>query len=182
MKKLLYATLLTLLVIGVLLYANRVSKINTIPIPKPLTAAEKNAAIKEWEATPAGANFRKWEASPAGQKVHASMAKIRKSIKNFSNMEGIVSSLTLPPGARLGFGIMVKINGEEYILSFGRENASNSIKDYEPLRKLQVNDKIIIRSHHQSYAPKYACPIIAGDYIEQDAKIIFKRIPRQGAC
>src|SRR5437762_12870446 len=38
-------------------------------------------------------------------------------------MEAVVTSLSLPPGSR-GFGVMVRINGYDYILSFGRENAN----------------------------------------------------------
>ncbi|MFM7721061.1 MAG: hypothetical protein ACKO52_07925, partial [Sediminibacterium sp.] len=82
---------------------------------------DKKAALKKWEATPEGMKFKKWEASIAGKKVYAAEAKIRKSIKEYTNMEGVVTSLSLPPGSRLGFGVMVKLNGEDYILSFGPE-------------------------------------------------------------
>jgi hypothetical protein len=33
-------------------------------------------------------------------------------------MEAFVTSLSLPPGSRLGFGVMVRINGDDYILKF----------------------------------------------------------------
>ena len=80
---------------------------------------DNKAALKKWEATPEGMFFKKWESSVAGKKVYASEARIRKSIKEFSNMEAIVTSLTLPAGSRLGYGVMVRIKDENFILSFG---------------------------------------------------------------
>jgi len=50
------------------------------------------------------------------------------------------------------------------------------------LHSLKVNDKIIIRSHSVSWAPKYSYPIVSGDYVERDSKIIYKRAPRKGGC
>ena len=91
-------------------------------------------------------------------------------------MEAVVTSL--PPGSRLGFGVMVRINGYDYILSFGRENYN----EFQQLHSLKVDDKINIRSHSVSYAPKYSYPIVAGDYVERDSKIIYKRAPRKGGC
>ena len=96
-------------------------------------------------------------------------------------MEAVVTSLSLPPGSRLGFGVMVSINGEDYILSFGPEK-STRITKFQQLHDLKVNDKIIIRSHWVSHAPKYSYPIISGDYVERDSKIIYKRAPRKGGC
>lgn len=162
---------------------NQSSKNSTL---KPLTDAEKNAELKKWEASPNGIVFKKWEASPAGKKVLAGAAKIKKPIRDYSNMEGVVTSLTLPPGSRLGFGLMVRIDGEDYILSFGPElsnkNNLNVENEFEQLHSLKVNDKIIIRSNYVSYAPKYAYPIVTGDYVERDSKIIYKRTPRKGGC
>ncbi len=66
---------------------------------KPLSAIEKLAIIKKWESSSSGRIFKKWEASPAGKKVYANEAKIRKSITDFSNMDGLVTSLSLPPGS-----------------------------------------------------------------------------------
>lgn len=140
--------------------------------------AVKSAALKKWEATPEGIFFKKWEASPAGKKVIESTFKIRKSINEFSGMEAVVTSLTLPAGARLGFGLMVNIKGEDYILAFGPELH----KEFGQLYNLKVNDKVIIKSHSVSKAPKYAYPIVAGDYIERDSKIIYKRAPNKGGC
>jgi hypothetical protein len=101
-------------------------------------------------------------------------------------MEGVVTSLSLPAGSRLGFGVMVRINGDDYILAFGPENAGsntlNNKNEFEQLHNLKVNDKVIIKSHVVSYAPKYAYPIITGDYVERDGKVIYKRAPRKGGC
>jgi len=173
MKKIIYALILPLFVAGGLVFANH--EIKNEPFkksaPKPLSAAE-------WEATPDGIKFKKWEASPEGKKVLAGAAKIRNHIRASTNMEAVVTSLSLPPGSRLGFGVMARINGDDYILSFGLENSN----EFQQLRSLKANDKIIIRSHFVSYAPKYSYPIVSGDYVERDGKIIYKRAPRKGGC
>lgn len=177
-KKVIYALILPLVVVSGLVFANREIKNETFKksTPRPLSA-ERNAALKEWEATPAGIMYIKWEASPAGKKVYAAEAKIRKHIKDSTYMEGVVTSLSLPPGSRLGFGLMVRIDGVDYIVKFEPEKSQ-----LEQLHSLKVNDKIIIRSHNVSHAPKYAYPIVSGDYVERDSKVIFKRIPRKGGC
>jgi hypothetical protein len=188
MKKNIFTLILALVVVSGMVYANR--EIKNEPsknsMPKPLSAAEKKAALKAWEATPAGVMFKKWEASPVGKKVFAGAAKIRTSIKDYANMEGVVTSLSLPAGSRLGFGLMVRINGEDYILAFGPEKSGNNFlninSEFKQLHNLKVNDRIIIKSHGVSYAPKYAYPIIAGDYVERDSKVIYKRAPRKGGC
>jgi hypothetical protein len=142
------------------------------------TAAESEAELKKWEATPEGIKFKEWEASPEGKKVLAGAAKISNQVRDSSNMEAVVTALSLPPGSRLGFGVMVRINGDDYILSFGPEESN----EFEQLHSLKVNDKIVIRSHFVSYAPKYSYPIVSGDYVERDSKIIYKRAPRKGGC
>ena len=179
MKKVIYALILPLVVVSGLVFANREINNETSkkPAPKPLTAAEKEAERKKWEATPEGIKFKKWEASPEGKKVHAGVAKIRNHISAFTNMEAVITSLSLPPGSRLGFGVMVSINGVDYILRFEPEKSQ-----LEQLHSLKVDDKIIIRSHNVSYAPKYSYPIISGEYAERDGKVIFKRVPREGGC
>jgi len=96
-------------------------------------------------------------------------------------MEAVVISLSLPPGSRSGFGVMARINGYDYILSFGLENAN----EFQQLHSLKVNDKIIIRSHSvfsALYTPNYSYPIVLGDYVERDGKIIYKHAPRKGGC
>ena len=179
MKKVIYALILPLVVVSGLVFANREIKNETSKksTPKPLSADERKAELKKWEATPAGIMYKKWEASPAGKKVYAAEAKIRKHIKDYTNMEGVVTSLSLPPGSRLGFGVMVRINGDDYIVKFEPEKSQ-----LEQLHSLKVNDKIIIRSHSVSHAPKYSYPIVWGDYVERDSKVIFKRVPRKGGC
>ncbi len=150
------------------------------------TPYNKSDAMKKWEATPEGKSFRQWEASPAGKKVQFSASKISRSVKNFANMEGTITSLTLPSGSRLGYGVMVNIDGEDYILAIGPEflNKKNTSlkREYDQLHSLSVNDKIIIRSRSVTKAPKYLYPIIAGDYIERNGKVIYKKVQKKGAC
>ena len=176
MKKVIYALILSLVLVSGLVFANREIKNETSKksTTKPLSAAEREAELKKWEATPEGIKYKKWEASPEGKKVLAGAAKIRKHISAFTNMEAVVTSLSLPPGSRLGFGVMVRINGDDYILRFDDE--------LQQLRSLKVNDKIIIKSHSVSYAPKYAYPIVSGEYVERDSKIMYKHAPRKGGC
>ena len=179
MKKLIYALILPLVVVSGLVFANREIN-NETPkksTPKPLSAAERKAERERWEATPEGIKFRKWELSPAGKKVYAAEAKIRKNIEHYTNMEAVITSLSLPPGSRLGFAVMARINGDDYILSFQPEKSQ-----LEQLNSLKVNDKIIIKSHSVSHAPKYSYPIVSGDYVERDRKIIYKRTPRKDGC
>jgi len=188
MKKIIYTLIFPLVVVSGLVFANREIKNETSKksIPKPLSAAERKAVLEKWEATPDGIMYKKWEASPTGKKVYAGAAKISKSIWDYTNMAGVVTSLSLPRGSRLGFGVMVRINGDDYILAFGPEKSDKNIlnfnNEFEQLHSLKVNDKIIIRSHNVSYAPKYSYPIVAGDYVERDSKIIYKRVPRKGGC
>ena len=179
MKKVIYTLILLLVVVGGLVLANHEIKNETSKksAPKPLSAAEMKAERERWEATPDGINFKKWEASPAGKKVYAAEAKIREHISAFTNMEAVVTSLSLPPGSKLGFGVMARINGDDYIVKFEPEKSQ-----LEQLRSLKVDDKIIIRSHTVSHAPKYAYPIVSGEYVERDGKVIFKRVPRKGGC
>lgn len=190
MKKIIFTLIFLLVVVSGLVFSfapfafgsgpNREIKNETSKksILKPLSTTERNAELKKWEATPDGIKVKKWEASPEGKKVLAGAAKISTQTSGFTNMEAVVTSLSLPPGSRLGFGVMVRINGDDYILSFDPE-ASN---EFQQLHSLKVNDKIVIRSHFVSYAPKYSYPIIAGEYVERDSKIIYKRAPRKGGC
>ena len=176
MKKVIYVLILSLVVVSGLVFANREikNKVSKESSPKPLTDIERRAAIKQWEATPEGIKYKKWEASPEGKKVYAGAAKIGKYIRDYTNMEAVVTSLSLPPGSLLGFGVMARINGDDYILRFDNE--------LQQLHSLKVNDKIIIKSHVVSYAPKYAYPIVSGEYVERDSKIIYKHAPRKGGC
>ena len=173
MKKIIYVLILPLVVVSGLVFANREIKNETSKksTPKPLSAAE-------WEATPGGIMYKKWEASAEGKKVYAAEDKIAKNLRDSTNMEAVVTSLSLPTGSRLGFGVMVRINGDDYILSF-RPETSN---EFQQLHSLKVNDKIIIKSHSVSHAPKYSYPIVSGEYVERDSKVIFQRVPRKGGC
>ena len=179
MKKVIYALILPLVVVSGLVFANREIKNETSkrPTSKPLSAAQREAEMKKWEATPEGVKFKQWEASPAGKKVLAGAAKIRNQLSAFTNMEAVITSLSLPPGSRLGFGVMARIDGVDYIVKFEPEKSQ-----LEQLLSLKVNDKIIIRGHYVSYAPKYSYPIVTGEYVERDGKVIFKRVPRKGGC
>jgi len=166
MRKSNHLLLFSMLMLSNLAFANNESKL------------DNKAALKKWEATPEGIFFKKWESSAAGKKVYASEARIRKSIKEFRNMEAIVTSLKLPAGSRLGYGVMVRIKDEDFILSFGPDLKN----EFDQIRGLKVNDKIVIKSHSLSHAPKYAYPIVAGDYVERDGKLLYKRIPGKGGC
>lgn len=180
MKKIIYSLIVLLVVASGLVLANRGFKneVADKSTQKPLTAAEKNAELKKWEASPEGLKFKNWESSPGGKKVLAGAAKISRQVSDSSNMEAVVTSLSLPPGSRLGFGVMVRINEDDYILNFGSINEA----ELQQLQRLKVNDKLVIKSHFVSYAPKYAYPIVMGDYVERDSKIIYKRVPRKDGC
>lgn len=198
MKKIISISILTLVIVGGLVFSftqfnNDKIASNEIKTEtsnkskqKPLSAEEIKAELKKWEASPDGMAFKKWEASPAGQKVYAAEAKIMPSIKNNTTMEAVVTSLSLPEGSRLGFGVMVQIEGEDYILSFGIEqpgkNSLNLKREFDFLRMLKVNDKISLKSKNVSHAPKYAYPIVSGDYVERESEIVYKRSPRKDGC
>jgi len=178
MKANVYVFFLSLVVVGVLLFTSydSISEKTAKSTPKTLTAAESKAALKKWEASPDGIQFKNWEVSPVGKRVHAGAVKIRKFVRSNANMQGVVTSLSLPEGSKLGFGLMVKIDSEDYILSMGQVSKA----ELAQLKSLQVNDKIVIRSHFVSKAPKYAYPIVNGDYLEKDSKLVYKRVAKGG--
>ncbi len=180
MKRVVYALILTLAVVGGLVFGNRAiqSESSKKPIAKPHAVAEMQVVLKKWEATPNGINFKKWEASPEGQKVLASAAKIKDQIKDSTYMQAVVTSLSLPPGSRLGYGVMVRMNGNDYILSFGPLKSN----EFQQLPTLRVNDQIMVKSHFVSYAPKYSYPIVSGNYVARGSDIIYKAVPRKGGC
>ncbi|MBC9929750.1 hypothetical protein ICL07_05140 [Chitinophaga qingshengii] len=188
MKKVIYALILPLMVVSGLAFANREFKNEPSKksASKPLSAAAMKAERERWETTPEGIRYKKWEASPEGKKVLAGAANIGKYISTFTDMEAVVTSLSLPPGSQLGFGVMARINGDDYILSFGTEKSDKNFlsfkSEFQSLHSLKVNDKIIIRSHSVLHAPKYSYPIISGDYVERDSKILYKRAPRKDGC
>ncbi|MFE3848692.1 hypothetical protein ACFX5D_12030 [Flavobacterium sp. LB3P45] len=154
--------------------ANREIKNETKSSQKQLSVADRKANLdkrKKWEASPDGIKYKEWEVSPEGKKVHASYDKIKKSIKAFTNMEAVVTSLTFKRANAKSSGpkwLIVKINGEEYMMQF-------IPKDFQQLNSLKVNDKIIVRSRSAGYSPNHPYLIISGDYIAQNNKILFKR-------
>ena len=97
MNKVIYALILPLVVVSGLVFANREIKNETSKksTPKPLTADERRAELKKWEATPDGIKYKKWEASREGKKVLSGAAKIRNHISDYTNMEAVVPSLSL---------------------------------------------------------------------------------------
>jgi hypothetical protein len=188
MKKLIYALILPLVVVSGLVLANRVNNKETSPTR--FSIADEKARRddkKKWEASPDGIKFRQWETSAEGKKVQASVDKIRKNIETFTNMEGVVTSISIPLPANRGVsglnGVMVRINGEAYILNFEPKMVNHIFpwfnSDFQ-LNSLKVNDKIFIRSRNIGRAPKYPYLIIFGDYVEQNGKTIFKREPHKG--
>jgi hypothetical protein len=179
MKKLIYVLVLLLVVAGGLVFANsKIKKEKPEKLTaKPLSAEERKAEVKKWETTPGGIQYKQWAASPEGKKVLAAAAKINIHINDSTSMEAVVTSLSLPPGSRLGLAVMASIDGVDYIVRFDPEP-----NQLEQLRSLKINDKIMIKSRSVSHAPKYAYPIISGDYVERDGKLLYKRIPRKDGC
>lgn len=174
MKKTIYFLILPLIVVSGLVFANQEIKNETKPSPKPLSITQRKAnldARKKWEASPDGIKYKEWEVSPEGKKVHASYDKISKSLKSFTKMEAIVTSLTFerangkPSGSKR---LIVKINGDEYMMQF-------IAKEFQQLNSLKVNDKIIVRSRSAGYSPNHPYLILSSDYIERNGKILFKR-------
>ena len=174
MKKRIYVLIVLLIVSGGLLSACREinSRTSENSPSKPLSIAEMKAKREKWEASPDGIKYKKWEASPEGMKVHASADKIRKQLKDSSDMEAVVISLSRQNKSLYGFGALVRINGEEYLLN----------NPLQQLRSLKVNDKIIIRSHAAGKSPKSPYLILWGDYVERNGKIIYKRPIHKGGC
>jgi hypothetical protein len=172
MNKIIYGLVLSLVVVGGLVFANREIK-NETPeksIPKPLSAAEKEAALKAWEATPDGIKYKAWQASPEGKKVQASHDKIKKHIKDFSDMEAIVTSLTFQREGKSSEikWLIVRIDDAEYMMQF-------TPKDFQQLSSLKVNDKIIVKSSSAGFSPNHPYLMIAGDYIARNNEVLFKR-------
>jgi len=172
-KKFIYLLILPLVVVSGMVFANRETR-NKIE-PKPLSATEMKVRMvndrKKWEASPDGIKYKAWEVSPEGKKVHADHDKIRKYIKDFSNMEAIITSVTfqhINGKSSEPKWIIVKIDGEEYMMQF-------NVKEFQQLNSLKVNDKIIVRSHSAGYSPNHPYLIVSGDYIEQNNKVLFKR-------
>ncbi|TCC90102.1 hypothetical protein EZ428_12500 [Pedobacter frigiditerrae] len=178
MKKTIYMLILPLVVVSGLVFANRETKNET----KPMSIAERKARMvedrKKWEASPDGIKYKEWEVSPEGKKVHASHDKISKYIKAFTNMEALVTSVTFQHANGKSVEpkwIIVRINGEEYMMQF-------SLKEFQQLNSLKVNDKIIVKSRSAGYSPNHPYLIVSGDHIELNNKILFKRDFSKNRC
>ena len=48
-------------------------------------------------------------------------------------------------------------------------------KDFQKLKSLKVNDKIIVRSRSAGYSYNHPNLIISSDYIARNNKVLFKR-------
>lgn len=173
-KKIIFVLILSLIVLSGIIFTNREIKNETKPSSKPLSTTNRKTDLdkrKKWEASPDGIMYKKWEISPEGKKIHASHEKIKKYIKSFANMEAVVTSVTFQrENAKLSGPkwLIVKINGEEYMMQY-------ISKDFEQLKSLNVNDKIIVRSRSAGYSHNHPYLILSGDYIEQSNKVLFKR-------
>jgi hypothetical protein len=141
------------------------------PIPK-LSVADSKAQKKKWEASPDGIKYKKWETSAEGVKVQASADKIRKQLNDFSDMEAVVLSVSPQMKSMYGFGVLVSIDGDKYLLN-------NSLRQ---LKSLKVNDTIIIRSRYSGSSPKSPYLIVSGDYIKRNGKLVYKRPINKDGC
>lgn len=173
MKKILFTLFLVAVVVSSVVVANNDSKKETSKkaIQKPLTAEEMKAARKKWEATPDGIAYKKWENAPEGKNVDASYEKVKKHFKDFSDMEAVVTSVTFQrENAQLAGPkwLIVEIEGETYMMQF-------IPKEFEPLKSLKVNDKIIVRSRSAGFSHNHPYLILSSDYIAKDNKVLFKR-------
>lgn len=174
MKKIVDAFLLLLVVLSGLVFANCETKNETKSTPKTLSIANKKSQLEEkkkWEASPDGIKYKKWKNSPEGKKIEASHDKIKKQIKDFSPMEAVVTSVTFQRENVKGSGpkwLIVNINGETYMMQFVS-------KDFERLKSLKVNDKIIVKSRSTGFSPNHPYLILSGDYIAKNNVILFER-------
>lgn len=178
MKKIVTTITIVLFVISSQLFTNCEEKKETTnvskPVTQPLTEAQQKAnreARAKWEASPDGIEYKKWQNSPEGKKIKASHDKIRKQLQEFTTMEAVVTSVTFERDGAKGKGpkwLLVQIEGETYMMQFVS-------KEFEPLKSLQVNDKISLKSLSAGYSNNHPYLIIRGDYIAKDNKVLFKR-------
>ena len=172
-KKILFTLLLVAVVVSSVVVANNISKkeLSKKTMQKPHTAAEMKAARKKWEASPDGIEYKKWENSLEGKKVDASYEKIKNHFKDFSDMEAVVTSVTFQRENAQSVSpkwLIVEIEGETYMMQF-------IPKEFEQLKSLKVNDKIIVRSRSAGFSNNHPYLILSGDYIAKDNKVLFKR-------
>ena len=172
MKKINYVIILSIVLAFGFIYTNQENKNTKKPIQKPLTAEEMKKARKKWEASPDGIAYKKWENSPEGKKIDASYEKIKKHFKDFSAMEAVVTSVTFQRENVQSTSpkwLLVEIEGETYMMQF-------IPKEFEALKSLKVNDKILVRSHSAGFSNNHPYLILSSDYIAKDNKVLFKRV------
>lgn len=174
MKKNIYLLFLPLALVCGLLFTYCESKNEGKKAQKafPITDTKTNLdKRKKWEASPDGIQFNEWKNSPEGKKIQGSYDKIKKSIKGFSNMKAVVTSVTFQrtngksPGPNW---LIVKIKDDEYMMQF-------TPKDFKLFNNLKVNDKIIVKSRSAGFSPNHPYLILSSDYISHNNKILFKR-------
>ena len=169
-----FGLFLVAVVISSVVVANNDSKkkLSKKAIQKPLNAPEIKAERKKWESSPDGIEYKKWENSPEGKKVDASYEKIKKHFKDFSDMEAVVTSVTFQRENAQSGGpkwLIVEIEGETYMMQF-------IPKEFELLKSLKVNDKIIVRSRSAGFSHNHPYLILSSDYIAKENKVLFKRM------
>ena len=173
-RKIIFALITTLVVVGGMAIANHEIKNEAGSSPKPLLLADKKTRMaerrKKWDASPDGIKYKVWEVSSEGKKVHASHDKIRKQLEAFTAMEAVVTSVTFQrenakPSPKW---LIVRMEGETYMMQF-------IPKEFELLKSLKAGDTIIVRSHSAGYSPNHPYLIVSGDYIARNGKVLFKR-------
>jgi hypothetical protein len=131
MKKAVYVLIFALVTLSGVVFANREIKDDPKPAKKALSIADKKAARearKKWEASPDGIHFKRWEASAEGKRVRASHDKIRKNLRDFSEMEAVVTSVTFQrenSNASSPKWLIVNINGDQYMIQYGHKELSS---------------------------------------------------------
>lgn len=166
---------LLLILSGSSVFINCENKTETKLNIKQLTDAERKIKIdaerKKWKASPDGIALKKWENSVEGKKVRASHSKIKNEIDGFTNMDAIVISTTFErknSTASSPKWLLVKIKGEVYMMQFIH-------REFEKLKSLKVNDKIIVKSRSASYSPNHPYLILSSDYVSKNNKVVFQR-------
>jgi hypothetical protein len=93
-------------------------------------------------------------------------------------MEAVITSVTFQRENAKASGpkwLIVTINDETYMMQF-------SLSEFESLRNLKVNDKIMVRSHSAGTSANHPYLVLSGDYIAQNNKVLFKRVFNKNGC
>lgn len=182
MKKIIIALLLPLVVVSLLSLTNCETKKEPKPTPKTLSMADQKNNLekrKKWEASPDGIKFKEWQVSPEGKKIYASYDQIKKSIKAFTTMKAIVTSVTFQRPSTNALGpkwLIVDIKGEKYMMQFVP-------KEFEQLKSLKVNDTITLKSRSVGFSPNHPYLVLSSDYIVRGNKVLFKRnLSKNNGC